>query len=207
VARDVKYARLTESPRPHVYEPFEQRYSPERLLHVRGRGLDERALIETARAGVASVDPTMPILLSTMLREQTKAGLAMFEIAGGVLSVFGVIAMALAALGTYGLIAYAAKQGTHEIGIRMAVGASRGHVARRFLQRGLRLGVIGALLGLLAAGALTRLLAGLLYGVSAFDAVSFASALAAVLVAVLAASSIPAWRASRTDPIAALRHR
>jgi predicted permease len=207
VARDIKYARLTEDPRPHVYEPFDQRYDPERILHVRGRGLDERTLIETARAGVASVDPTMPILLSTMLREQTKLGLTMFEIAGGVLSVFGVIAMALAALGTYGLIAYAAKQSTHEIGIRMAVGASRGHVARRFLQRGLRLGAIGALLGLLAAGALTRLLAGLIYGVSVFDAVSFVSALAAVLVAVLAASSIPAWRASRTDPIAALRHR
>jgi predicted permease len=207
VARDIKYARLTENPRPHVYEPFDQQYAPERVLHVRGRDPDERTLIETARASVASVDPTMPILWSTMLREQTKLGLAMFEIAAGVLSVFGVIAMALAALGTYGLIAYAAKQSTHEIGIRIAVGASRGHVARRFLQRGLRLGAIGAVLGLLAAGALTRLLAGLLYGVSAFDLVSFAAALAAVLLAVLTASSIPAWRASRTDPIAALRHR
>jgi predicted permease len=207
VARDIKYARLTEGPRPHVYEPFDQRYEPERVLHVRARGLDERALIDLARAQVGSVDSTVPILLSTMLRDQTKLALNIFEMAGGMLSVFGAIAMALAALGTYGLIAYAAKQSTHEIGIRMAVGASRGHVARRFLQRGLRLGTIGALLGLLAAGALTRLLAGLLYGVSAFDTTSFTAALAAVLLAVLAASSIPAWRASRTDPIAALRHR
>jgi predicted permease len=207
VARDIKYARLTEGPRPHVYEPFDQRYEPERVLHVRARGLDERALIDLARAQVGSVDSTVPILLSTMLRDQTKLALNIFEMAGGMLSVFGAIAMALAALGTYGLIAYAAKQSTHEIGIRMAVGASRGHVARQFLQRGLRLGTIGALLGLLAAGALTRLLAGLLYGVSTFDTMSFVSALGAVLLAVLAASSIPAWRASRTDPIAALRHR
>ena len=207
VARDIKYARLTEGPRPHVYQPFDQWYEPERVLHVRGRGLDERALIETARASVAAVDPTMPILLATMLREQTKLALTIFEMAAGVLSVFGAMAMALAALGTYGLIAYAAKQSTHEIGIRMAVGASRGNVARRFLQRGLLLGSIGALFGLLAAAALTRLLAGVLYGVSAFDIVSFAAALAAVLLAVLAASSIPAWRASRTDPLAALRHR
>jgi ABC-type antimicrobial peptide transport system permease subunit len=142
-----------------------------------------------------------------MLRDQTKLALNIFEMAGGMLSVFGAIAMALAALGTYGLIAYAAKQSTHEIGIRMAIGASRGHIARRFLQRGLRLGAVGALLGLLAAGALTRLLTGLLYGVSVFDVVSFVTALAAVLLAVFAASWIPAWRASRTDPIAALRHR
>ena len=207
VARDIKYALLTESPRPHVYQLFDQFYEADRILHVRGRGLDERALIETARASVASVDPMVPILLSTMLREQTRLALGIFEMAAGVLSVFGVIAMALAALGTYGLIAYAAKQSTHEIGIRMAVGASRGNVARRFLQRGLVLGATGALFGLLAALALTRLLAGLLYGVSAFDVVSFASALAAVLLAVFAASSIPAWRASRTDPLTALRHR
>lgn len=174
---------------------------------MRGRGLSEVALVQTAREAIASVDPGMPIQRSTMLREQTRLALTVFETAGSVLTVFGAIAIALAALGTYGVVAYAAKQGTHELGIRMAVGASRADVARRFLARGLRLGGIGVLCGLVSALALARLPSGLLYGVGVFDVVSFAAALAAVLLAVLGASSIPAWRASRTDPIVALRHR
>ena len=107
----------------------------------------------------------------------------------------------------YGLVSYAAKQSTHEIGIRIAIGADRGDVLRRFLGRGLRLGAAGAACGLLVSAVVTRLLASLLYGVSATDAVSFSAASAAVMAIVLGASLIPAWRASRIDPIAALRQR
>jgi ABC-type antimicrobial peptide transport system permease subunit len=127
--------------------------------------------------------------------------------AAGVLMVFGVIAMILTALGTYGLVSYAARQSTHEIGIRIAIGASRAELLRRFLGRGLRLGVAGAVCGLVGAIAVARLLASLLYGVSSTDATSFAGAVTMVLVTVLVASLIPAWRAARTDPIVALRHR
>ena len=113
--------------------------------------------------------------------------------------------IALAA-GIYGLTAYTVKQSTHEIGIRMALGAQRADVVWRFLGRGLRLGAIGAAIGMGAALAVTRLLRTLLYGVSATDVVSFVTASGVVLVIALAASLVPAWRAARTNPIAALRH-
>jgi ABC-type antimicrobial peptide transport system permease subunit len=121
--------------------------------------------------------------------------------------VFGVIAMLLTAIGTYGLVSYAARQSTHEIGIRIAIGANRSDLLRRFLGRGLRLGAVGALCGLAASLVIARLLTSLLYGVSPTDLVSFTGALAVVMTIVLIASLIPAWRASRTDPISALRHR
>jgi putative ABC transport system permease protein len=121
------------------------------------------------------------------------------------LFLFGVAGMALAAMGTYGLVSYTVRQSTHEIGIRMALGASGLSVVRRFVGRGMRLGAIGAGVGLLAALAVTRLLGNVLYGVSATDAVSFARALALVLGVVIVATLVPAWRAARTNPLSALR--
>ena len=107
--------------------------------------------------------------------------------------------MALAAMGTYGLVSYTVKQSTHEIGIRMALGASGLSVVRGFLGRGLRLGAIGAALGIVAALGVSRLLGSVLFGVSATDAVSFARALAIVLGGVVVATIVPAWRAARTE--------
>jgi len=206
VARDIKYARITEDPRPHVYRPLEQNYLPAMTLHVRSRD-PEAVLLARLRSTVQSLDPNLPILNARMLTEQTRVALSVFSMAAGVLMVFGVIAVILTALGTYGLVSYAARQSTHEIGIRIAIGASRAELLRRFLGRGLRLGAVGAACGLVGSVIVTRLLAGLLYGVSPTDAASFAGAVTLVLATVLAASLIPAWRASRTDPIAALRHR
>ncbi len=122
------------------------------------------------------------------------------------LFVFGVAGMALAALGTYGLVSYTVKQSTHEIGIRMALGASGLSVVREFLGRGLRLGAMGAGIGIVSALALSRFLQGALFGVSATDGTSFVSALAIVLGGVVFATLVPAWRAARTDPLQALRH-
>src|SRR5206468_1315367 len=114
--------------------------------------------------------------------------------------------MALAEMGTYGLLSYAVKQSTHEIGIRMALGAPGLSIVRGFLARGLRLGAIGAAMGIVAALAVSRLLISVLFGVSATDAVSFGRALALVLSVVLVATIVPAWRAARTNPLTALRH-
>jgi ABC-type antimicrobial peptide transport system permease subunit len=114
--------------------------------------------------------------------------------------------MALAAMGTYGLVSYTVKQSTHEIGIRMALGASGVSVVRGFLARGLRLGAVGAVLGVVAALAVGRLVGSVLFGVSPTDAASFARALAIVLGTVVAATIVPAWRAARTNPLRALRH-
>jgi len=109
-------------------------------------------------------------------------------------------------MGIYGLVSYTAKQSTHEIGIRMALGATRGDVVRRFLGRGLRLGTTGAALGIGASYALTRMFASLLFGVTSTDPVSFAAASVLVLVCAIVAAVVPAWKAARTDPMAALRH-
>jgi ABC-type antimicrobial peptide transport system permease subunit len=159
------------------------------------------------RSTIQTIDPNVPIVRANMLRDQTKAALSIFAMAAGSLMVFAAIATLLTALGTYGLVAYAARQSTHEIGIRIALGADRRDLLGRFLGRGLRLGAAGAVCGLVLSLTIARLLASLLYGVSPTDVASFTAALALVMTIVLVASLIPAWRASRTDPIAALRHR
>src|SRR6185436_9819735 len=205
VARDIKYARVTEDPRPYVYLPLDQAYKPDLTLHLRGRGA--AGLLVRAQALVHSLDDNLPVLAAQMLKDQTAVAFTVFTLVAGILMAFGVFAMILTALGTYGLVSYAASQSTHEIGIRLAIGADRSEVLRRFLARGLRLGVIGAIVGVVAAAAASRVLSSLLFGVSPTDAVSFSAAIVVVIGVVLSASLLPAWRASRTDPIAALRHR
>jgi len=206
VARDVKYLRLDEEPRPFVYLPLRQIPLAPMFVHVRSRS-EVAAAIPRLRARIQSMDANLPILDARPLREQTELGMSILQIAASVLAVIGVVAALLAALGTYGMVSYSARQSEHEIGIRVAVGANRTDVVRQFLARGLRLGAVGTVVGLLGAAALSRALASLLYGVSATDLVSFSSASLAVMIVVGAASLIPAWRASRTDPITALRHR
>jgi predicted permease len=206
VARDIKYARVTEEPRPHIYLPAMQNYRSSMVVHVRSQDL-EPVLLPRIQTTIQSIDPNVPIVRANMLKEQTKAALGIFSMAAGTLMVFAAIAMLLTALGTYGLVSYAARQSTHEIGIRIAIGANRRDLLGRFLARGVRLGAAGALVGLALSLMIARLLTSLLYGVSPTDVVSFTAALALVMTIVLVASLIPAWRASQTDPIAALRHR
>jgi len=206
VVRDVKYLRLDEAPRPFVYLPFTQQPFASTLVHVRSsRPLP--AVVEQVRARIHAMDGNVPVLDVRPLRDFTELGLAVLTMAAGVLAVFGALAALLAALGTYGMVAFSARQSQHEIGIRMAVGASRGNVIGRFLGGALRMGAAGVALGLIASLAVSRLLASLLYGVSGTDAATLLGACVVTLGAVAVASFGPAWRASRTDPIAALRHR
>ena len=132
--------------------------------------------------------------------------LLLFNLMATMLLIFGVAGMALAAMGTYGLVSYNVKQSTQEIGIRMALGATSFAVVRGFLGRGLRLGVIGATFGIVAALALSNLLGSVLFGVSATDPMSFARAVGVVLGGVVIATIVPASRAARTNPLSALRH-
>lgn len=205
VAADVKYSRIDEEPRPYVYVPFLQSYQPDMLLHTRGPA-DVGQLVDQARAAVASLDADLPILDARSLADATRGALIFFRLMAAMLFVFGVAGIALAAMGTYGLVSYTVTQSTREIGIRMALGASSGSVVRAFLARGLRLGAAGAALGLAAAFGASRLLGNLLFGVSSTDLGSFGRAAAIVLAGVALATIIPAWRAARTDPLRALRH-
>lgn len=204
VVRDIKYTRPDEDPRPFVYLPFEQYPLAPLLVHARGRD-GAAPITQLLRARVQALDANLPIVDARTLSEQTAAGLSIYAMAAGILATFGGIAMLLAALGTYGMVSYSARESRHEIGIRIAIGASRAEVVGRFLARGLRSGAIGAAVGLVCSLGISRVLASLLYGVSGTDFVSFSAAAATVLIAVCGASLVPAWRASRVDPIVALR--
>ena len=205
VAGDVKYLRIDEPPRPYLYLPLMQAYRSSMTLHTRGSDQVDR-LVERARTYVASLDPELPIQAARPMSHQSKGAFLFLDLTATMLFVFGAVGMALAAMGTYGLVSYTVKQRTHEIGIRMALGATGREVVRDFLIRGLRLGAIGAGIGVVAALALGRLLSGVLFGVTAGDPVSFSRALGIVLAVVLIATLFPAWRASRINPLTALRH-
>jgi predicted permease len=206
VARDVKYARLSEEPRPYVYFPLLQSYLPGLTIHARAVS-DASDALKQVRQHVVTLDPQIPIVRSVMLAEQARVALAIYQMAAGAITMFGVMTILLAALGIYGLVAYTVQQSTQEIGIRMAIGAGRGDVVWTFLRRGTTLAAIGAGVGLMAATALSGAIRSLLYGVSPRDMVSFGSATAVVMAIALAASIVPAWKASKTDPLSALRHR
>ena len=205
VAADIKYLRINETPRPYIYVPFLQAYRSSMLLQTQGPAPVE-TLVEQARAHVTALDANLPILYARRLADRINGALLLFNLTATMLFVFGAAGMTLAAIGTYGLVSYTVKQSTHEIGIRMALGATGPSVVLAFLTRGLRLGAAGIALGILAALVLSRLLGSALFGVSATDAVSFARALALVLSVVATATVVPAWRASRTNPLTALRH-
>jgi putative ABC transport system permease protein len=205
VAADLKYSRINEAPRPYVYLPFFQSYRSSMILHTRGAAPVDR-LLDQARTYVAALDPDLPILHATAMANMRRGALILFDLMATMLFVFGAAGMVLAAMGTYGLVSYTVKQSTREIGIRMALGAPARSVVLTFLERGLRLGAIGAAAGVVGALAASRLLGSVVFGVSATDPVSFARALAIVLGGVIVATIVPAWRAARTNPLSALRH-
>jgi len=205
VAADVKYARIDEPPTPFVYLPFFQAYRSSMTVHTRGAAPDT-VLVDQARARIAALDPELPLIHARPLAFETRGATVLLEFMSVMLFVFGTAGMALAAMGIYGLVAYSVKQSTHEIGIRMALGAHTLSIVRRFLGHGLRLGAIGAGLGIVAALGISRLLGSVLFGVSATDAVAFARAVAIVVGVVVVATLVPAWRAARTNPLNALRH-
>ena len=193
VVRDIKYSRISEGARPYVYLPVLQTYQFSLTLHVRGAA-GAGTLIEQVRGHLQALDPDLPILSAGSLSEQTRWALGTFEMVAGLLFMIGAASMVLVVIGIYGLVSYTVKQSTHEIGIRMALGAPAGKVVWHFLRRGLRLGAIGAAVGMVAALAVTRLLGSVLYGISATDPTSFGTALAVVLGAVLVATLVPAER-------------
>ena len=205
VARDVKYARLSEAPRPFVYYPILQNYAPGFVIHARTGG-DLNYAMRRVRDHVQALDPTIPITLSRTLTEQTRVALSVYELAAGALTMFGVMTIVLAAIGIYGLVAYTVQQSTQEIGIRMAIGANRMDVLWDFLRRGAMLAGIGAVIGLVLAAAASGAIRSLLYGVGARDAIAFGGGTLVVMSIAILASMVPAWRASKIDPLRALRH-
>jgi predicted permease len=187
------------------YYPLYQAPSTTTFLMARTRG-DAASLGAAIREAVHAVDPGQPVSDLKTMDERVALSLGPRRSAVTLLTIFAVMALSLSAVGLFGLVRYSVAQRTQEIGVRMALGASRRDVLAMVLREGLRLALAGVVVGLLAAFALTRVLASLLYGVSATDPLTFAGmALLLTLVALLA-SWFPARRATRVDPLVALRY-
>ncbi len=199
-----KYSRLGEDPTAYMYFPQAQEWRSEMTLHLRVAG-DPAALVTQLRAEVAALDPNMPVADVTTMSNHLGLALLPARLAGTALGVFGALGLLLAAVGMYGVMSYAVAQRTREIGIRMAIGASRGEVVGMVMRQGLSLVGIGGAIGLASAFGAARLIRGVLYGGSALDPVTFV-AVPLVLAGVAAlAIWIPARRAAGVDPVLAIR--
>jgi predicted permease len=204
VARNARYRNLLEAPRPFFYVPLRQSPSAVTALHIR-TALPSAAFASPLVHAVRALDANIaPGELITM-REQVERTTAAQRISVTILVVFGAIALALAAVGLYGVMAAAVAQGSRELALRMALGAEARDVLLLVMTKGVVLTSAGVLLGLGAAFQLTRLLGYLLYKVSPRDPTAFALAVIVIAAASLAASGVPAWRATRTDPHRVLR--
>jgi len=207
VVRDAKYGNLRDDSPPTIYIPWLQELSRVGAVtfEVRTAG-DPVASVTAIRQAVREVDPNLPVVAVKTQVEQANESLRIERLFARLLSFFGLLALLLAAIGLYGLMAYAVTQRTKEIGIRMALGAQRHDVLKLVLSQGMILTLIGIALGAGGAIGLTRLMKSLLFGVSATDPVTFI-AIALLLAAVaLLASYVPARRATKVDPLVALRY-
>jgi predicted permease len=206
VAKDAKYTSLREpAPRTH-YIPYRQDPTSWRETTFQIRtAADPANVIAAVRQAAREIDANLPLFNIKTLATQVDESLAQERLIGAISSFFGLLALLLAAIGLYGIMAYAVSQRTREVGLRMALGAHRGAVLRMILRQGMKLVLIGAGLGLAASFAVTRLIASQLFGVTATDPVTFVGAPILLLAVALLACFAPARRATKVDPLVALR--
>jgi predicted permease len=205
VVKNAKYRSLLEEPLPFFYTPLGQKRVSSISLLVRTDG-DPLTMLPAVRAELKNLDKNLTLYQINTLTAQLAEALANERMVAVLLSVFGVAALLLAAVGLYGVMSYVVAQRTHEIGVRMALGAQAGDILKMVLRQGLVLLAVGGLVGLTAAFALTRLMASLLYGVSATDPVTFVGITLLLAFVALLACYIPARRATKVDPMVALRY-
>jgi len=164
------------------------------------------SLIASVRSAIQSVDPDQPLFSVRTMETIVSASMAQKRFATFLLGIFAIVAMLLASIGIYGVMSYSVSQRTHEIGIRMALGASAQDVLRLVVGRGMLLAVIGVALGLVAAFWATRAMSSLLFGVTTTDTMTFVLIPIALAAVASVASYLPARRATRVDPMSALRN-
>jgi putative ABC transport system permease protein len=205
LVRDIKGRNLFEAPGPMLYLPLSQTYQPNVVLHVRTI-VPPPSLVAALRQEVYSLDKNLPVYAVATMNEHVAATLTPQRMLAWLVGGFGALALLLAAIGLYGLLAYAVTERTQEIGIRMALGAHRSDVTRLFVGGGMKLAVAGIVLGSAAAMWLTPLMKGLLFGVGPLDPLTLTAVPILLLVAALVASFVPARRAARADPKVALRY-
>ena len=205
VVETIKHGSLDETPRAAMYILIDQSAPPDMNLVVRSSG-NPLQLASAVHDEVRALDPNQAISTIRSMDEIVSGSVAQPRFASQILGVFAVLALLLAAVGLYGLIAYTVSQRTHEIGIRMALGAEPRDVLKLVIGQGLKLALAGAAIGIVGALALTRLMQGLLFQVSPTDPFTFISVTALLTIVALAASYLPARRAMRVDPMIALRY-
>jgi putative ABC transport system permease protein len=205
VAGDGKYFNIAEDPRAFIWAPLTQDYNSSGAIMVRTTG-DPQSMFAAVRGEVQALDPNLPLFDVTTLTEHMRLALFPAKVAAMVLGVFGLVALLLSAIGIYGITSYAVAQRTHEIGIRMALGAQFGDVLRLVLNHGLKLTLIAAVIGVAGAYAATRAIRSVLYGVSATDPLTFISVSVLLIGVALFACYVPARRATKVDPLVALRN-
>jgi predicted permease len=204
VVRDSRDRGLRQEPRPTLYEPLLQNYMSDQTVHVR-TAIDANTLVAALRREVQALDPTLPVYNVGTLQDQENGSLYTEHVVATLLTLFGLLALSLAVVGIYGVLSHSVTERTREIGIRLAQGAQRADLLKLIVGHGMVLTLVGLAVGLLASFALTRVLAGLLFGVSPTDPVTFAIIPVLLATVALVACWLPARRATRMEPVLALK--
>lgn len=205
VARDAKYYTLNGPPVPYMYLSLFQHYSPQMIVLARTYG-DPATALTPVSDQIRAIDPNVPLFEVRTLSRATGISLFAQQLASKLLTVFGLLALLLAGIGAYGVIAYSVAQRRHEIGIRMALGAARRDVLGLVVLGGLIAPAIGMVAGLIAAASVTRMISGMLIGVSYYDTVTYSLTAILLMLVAFVAAYVPARRASAQDPMTALRY-
>jgi predicted permease len=205
VAKNGKYRQLSEPPKPFMYFAYQQGVWDLNLgVALRTEG-DPITFASALRKEIHALDPGVEVWNLIAMSDFVQAAFLGQKIVSTLLMALGAVALVLAAMGIYGVMAYVVSQRTHEMGIRLALGASAQRVIQLVLSQGMKLTALGLGLGLIGAVALSHSLTNFLYGVSPFDLLTFVGVMVALAAVSLAACLVPAWRAARVDPMTALR--
>ena len=202
VAANAQFVSLGDSESPYLYVPLAQQYRSQVSVLTRSAA---GSIIPQVRSLLREMNSNLPVTSAMPMSEVTAVGLVPQRIAAAVAGSLGIVGLLLAAMGIYGVTSYAVSRRTHEIGIRIALGADGGSVLRLVLRQALVLTGIGVAIGVAGAAALAQLLRGLLFGISSVDPIAFVGAALLFALTTLAASYLPARRATRVDPMVALR--
>lgn len=206
VCKDAKYDNLRSDPPATFYVPYRQQGGSEFMTIAIHTRMKPEAVVPLLRAAVASIDKDLPLLDVRTQKEQIEDTSKQERTFASLTSGFGVLALVLACIGIYGLMAYSVARRTNEIGIRMALGAQSGRVQRMIMREASWLAFVGVAAGVIVGIAMSRLIASMLYGLKSYDPLTFTGASLLLLFVALSASWIPARRASSIDPLKALRH-
>lgn len=205
IAQDIKYNAIAEEAQPHMYLALEQAFSSGVVLHVRSGGAPA-AVLASLREVVRSLDPNLPLFDARTLDEHLQTAVFAQKMGANMLGVMGLLALVLAAVGLYGVIAYAVGQRRQEMGIRLALGAAPRDLLRMVMRQGLTLTLIGLGIGLVLAFAATGVMASLLPGIAPRDPLTFVAVPLLLAAIATSAALIPARRAGAVDPVVALRY-